>query len=797
MTSANNPNIVNSNTVNSSNLSLYSYLNAGGYNNSTSLGDMGIIMSGAAGINGAAALNIAPWTSSPTYPFGSGLKLRTTGPGDFTASLIGVLALSCVNNTTSNTTQTNFTAQPNGNMIYQTLTNNSSHEFSSGNSVGNLVNSLQLNATSITGYVPATFNSLTLNNGFIGTTGTFSNDITVNSLTVGRGGGNVSSNTAVGNGALGNNTIGQYNTAIGQSALPSNTTGSQNTAMGYNCMVYGTLGSQNTAMGTGALRDGTTGSSNSAFGISALINNTIGNNNVAIGINAGLSSGNTGAVANNNCTFLGSNTSTLTNVTGYTGYNNSTAIGAGATITGNNQIVLGTASENVKILGGLIGTTANFSNDINVNSLTVGRGGGNDISNTAVGYNSLLNYNFTGNTGYNTAVGYNSLLYLLTGGDNNCAFGYNALRGDTGGSLTGSNNNAFGRGALVDISIGSDNCAFGTATLNNTSTGLGNCAFGTKALNKNTIGSGNCAFGGQSLFNNTSNYNVAMGLYSMQQNTIGTNNCAFGYQALQSGITGFNNTAIGYQSMQQNTSGTQNTAIGVQSLFNNTTGTLNTASGQSALFNNTTGVQNTATGVNALYNGTTGVQNTATGYAALFDNTTGNNNVAIGYLAGNAYPGNTGAFLNNQCTFLGVATATNIYGSTGYYNSTAIGFGATITGNNQIVLGTASENVHILGTCQALSFNATSDYRIKTNIEKLEKEIIVDNLKPVQYTNILSGKKDMGFIAHELQDILPFLVTGEKDGPNNQSINYLGLIPLLVKEIQELKERVKILENKL
>ena len=66
----------------------------------------------------------------------------------------------------------------------------------------------------------------------------------------------------------------------------------------------------------------------------------------------------------------------------------------------------------------------------------------------------------------------------------------------------------------------------------------------------------------------------------------------------------------------------------------------------------------------------------------------------------------------------------------------------------------------------------------------------------MQYTNKLSGKPDMGFIAHELQEHFPYLVNGEKNGSENQSINYSALIPLLVKEVQDLKERVKILENK-
>jgi hypothetical protein len=55
----------------------------------------------------------------------------------------------------------------------------------------------------------------------------------------------------------------------------------------------------------------------------------------------------------------------------------------------------------------------------------------------------------------------------------------------------------------------------------------------------------------------------------------------------------------------------------------------------------------------------------------------------------------------------------------------------------------------------------------------------------------------MGFIAHELQKEFPFLVLGEKDGPEYQSVNYIGLIPLLVKEIQEQKKTLKSLMEEL
>jgi hypothetical protein len=101
--------------------------------------------------------------------------------------------------------------------------------------------------------------------------------------------------------------------------------------------------------------------------------------------------------------------------------------------------------------------------------------------------------------------------------------------------------------------------------------------------------------------------------------------------------------------------------------------------------------------------------------------------------------------------------------------------------------------------CKANTFLAQSDYRIKDNVKQIldDSAYSIDNLKPVTYVNKLTGKRDVGFIAHELQEQLPFLVEGVKDGPTNQSVNYTGLIGILVKEIQELKREVATLKNKI
>jgi len=129
--------------------------------------------------------------------------------------------------------------------------------------------------------------------------------------------------------------------------------------------------------------------------------------------------------------------------------------------------------------------------------------------------------------------------------------------------------------------------------------------------------------------------------------------------------------------------------------------------------------------------------------------------------------------------------------------NTYINFESDISGNI-IIYGDLdiSGNVDINGNVNATSYNSSSDYRIKKDVVSLDEKFTVDNLKPVTYNNIQLGKQDIGLIAHELQEVYPFLVNGEKDGENLQSVNYTGLIGILIKEIQELKERVKKLEEK-
>jgi len=119
----------------------------------------------------------------------------------------------------------------------------------------------------------------------------------------------------------------------------------------------------------------------------------------------------------------------------------------------------------------------------------------------------------------------------------------------------------------------------------------------------------------------------------------------------------------------------------------------------------------------------------------------------------------------------------------------------TFAGANVIFKDSTFDSVICEGAASATAVVTTSDYRIKHNVTELTETDIVDALVPIQYNNTLSGSHEYGLIAHELQEVYPELVNGEKDGTEYQRVNYNGLIGVLVKEIQDLKQRLAVLNH--
>ena len=99
-----------------------------------------------------------------------------------------------------------------------------------------------------------------------------------------------------------------------------------------------------------------------------------------------------------------------------------------------------------------------------------------------------------------------------------------------------------------------------------------------------------------------------------------------------------------------------------------------------------------------------------------------------------------------------------------------------------------------VGTTSAVTYNSTSDHRLKENAIPLTNALeTINKLKPITFNWIEDKSSAVGFLAHEFQEVIPLSVTGEKDAvdadgnPIYQQMDNSGSIPYLVKAIQELK----------
>jgi hypothetical protein len=233
------------------------------------------------------------------------------------------------------------------------------------------------------------------------------------------------------------------------------------------------------------------------------------------------------------------------------------------------------------------------------------------------------------------------------------------------------------------------------------------------------------------------------------------------------------NIAIGRNTMTALTSGGDLTVIGTDAYKVATAGGWSTAIGSQSLVASTGSYFNTAVGYASMQNLTIGGYNTGVGVFSLSSVVNGSANVGIGYAAGANF-----------------AAASNTI-SIGYY--------AQATADNTIQLGNPDINfVRSTGAFYGRSFNVTSDLRLKTNIAPLQNSIAaIMQLKPVSYekkSSLASNNYstiENGFIAQDLQKVMPSLVTEGTDNDKLLSVNYTALIPVLTKALQEQQKQIE------
>ncbi|MFM1912727.1 MAG: hypothetical protein RIR51_565 [Bacteroidota bacterium] len=404
-------------------------------------------------------------------------------------------------------------------------------------------------------------------------------------------------NLAIGNQALNSNNTGFFNVAIGNSSLTTNSSGFANLAFGFGTLTSNTTGSTNLAIGISALGANTSGGNNTAIGSNSLVSNTTGQRNTALGyFSLRASTGNQNIAIGDSSGFnlnTGNKNIIISSKTNFPDPSGSNQLVIGSSFYGKNiydstavKLGIGTANPTasldvqgtLRIRGGVPGTGKILTSDTNGNATW-----SSDLFNNKLDVTNGTAYNL--NVADNLTV--NGITVGLGGGDNNAntALGFEALKVNTHYGHT-----SIGYQSLFSNTIGTYNTALGYKSLFFNTIGEANTGIGVFSLYYNKNGHSNTSLGYASLYENISgNWNTSIGLQALYHNKSGNNNTGIGYQSSNLDTSGSNNTSIGAKALISNKSGNNNTTIGYNSGNNLTSGDNNIAIGSQTIFLSTTG----------------------------------------------------------------------------------------------------------------------------------------------------------------------------------------------------------------
>ena len=434
---------------------------------------------------------------------------------------------------------------------------------------------------------------------------------------------------------------------------------------------------------------------------------------------------------------------------------------------------------------------------------------------------------------------------LSVAGTDNTFAGFN-----TGTVNTGISNSFFGRNAGSMNTGGSNNSFVGRDAGRNNSTGATNSFFGVNAGLNNVSGSENVFLGVQA-----GNSNIAGGNNTVigTAANVGANNLTFATALGSGAVVGASNTVVLGRSADAvqipgsfNVAGTftaninasnialgtlNNARLGVVPIANGGTGsatqnfvdltTAQTVAGNKTFSGTLSGnVVNTDTQYNII--GRRGLELDSNSNLFGGDNsgqtTAGSNNTYFGVNTGGYFNNSTMGFntTGSNNTLIG-ANATLGFPESNY--RTAIGAGSRVINDNSIVLGRSADVVRIPGilqfnllgagpgnpTCRnsagEMSF-CSSSIRYKTNVAAFVSGLdLINKLRPVTFDWKVNGKRDLGFIAEEVNAVEPLLTIyndqGEVEGLKYDRLSVAFVNAFKEQQVQIETQAKQLAEQKL
>ena len=141
----------------------------------------------------------------------------------------------------------------------------------------------------------------------------------------------------------------------------------------------------------------------------------------------------------------------------------------------------------------------------------------------------------------------------------------------------------------------------------------------------------------------------------------------------------------------------------------------------------------------------------------------------------------------------------NQSGGTGTYIPLAINHNVT-SGSIRLInfsVGGSTDVGSITTNGSNTFYNIASDYRLKEDLKEYNGLQLISKIKTYDYQWKISKSRMYGVMAHELQEVIPYAVTGEKDGKEMQQVDYSKIVPILVKAVQELQQQITDLKTQI
>ncbi|QQR54011.1 tail fiber domain-containing protein [bacterium] len=279
--------------------------------------------------------------------------------------------------------------------------------------------------------------------------------------------------------------------------------------------------------------------------------------------------------------------------------------------------------------------------------------------------------------------------------------------------------------------------------------------------------------------------NTAIGAYSGHNLYTAYDNTLIGLRTGENLVVGSQNSAVGVRALRWNVSGSHNTAVGFESGYTINNGHNNTLIGDSAGNVILDGSNNVAIGYQAAYNAETGSDNIVIGYQAGSNVITGSNNILIGNLG--AEPESNTIRIGN-----GSHTDTFLSGNVdipGHIYAHTFDTLPTLTGGGTYTLMLDSNDNKIK------RYAIASSKRFKENIREISKTTL-NNFKllnGVEFSYIQDARKhkQYGFIAEEVNEVMPELIVYDIDG-KIFSVNYSVMYALLQTWIKNLQAQTDL-----